>query len=95
MLGHHRHGGEQGQWLEVGDKLGRAGQRIDMGIADHVAVGEEQEIEAGPFGRLGDFDIVVDVDVCVLLRPRVPPRRHMVAGRIVIGPQSHLAALSH
>ncbi len=95
MLGHHGHGGEQGQRFEIGDELGRAGERIDVRIANDIAVGKEHQVEFGALGSLGDLDIVVDVDMGVFLRPRVPPRGHMMARRVVIGPKGHLAALSH
>ena len=52
-----------------------------MCIPHTIAIGKEQQVELRPLGGLGDLRIVGDVDVCVALGPRMPPRRHMMACR--------------
>ena len=53
-----------------------------VSIPHTVAIGKEQQAELRPLGGLGDLRIVGDIDLCVNLGPRMPPRRHMTACRI-------------
>ena len=94
-LGRHRDRRQQRDRLEVGDELHRAALRVDVGVAHAGAVGEEDHVELGALGRLRDLDVVVEVDMSVLLRARMPPGRDMVAGRIEIGPEPHFSAICH
>jgi hypothetical protein len=90
-VGHHGERRQQRQWLEMRDELNRAAERIHMRLTRRNAVGEEDHVELGALGALRDLDVVTHVDMGVDLRTRVPPRRHMVAGRIEIGRKAHLA----
>ncbi len=54
-----------------------------ISIPHTVAIGKEQQAELRPLGGLGDLRLVGDIDVCADPDPRMPPRRHMMACRIL------------
>ena len=86
---------EQRQRLEIGDVLRRAAQRLHMGLAHAEIVGEKHHVELATLRRAGDFEIVRKIDAGVGLRAGMPPRRHMMAGRIEEGAEPHLAFAGH
>ena len=77
------------------DELHRAAERLQVGVAHAIVVGEEDEIEFRPLGSPGDLDIVPEIDAGIRLRARVPPGRDVVAGRIEEGAEAHLALSAH
>src|SRR6185436_1213918 len=80
---------------EMRDELHRAALRLNVGLAGRNAVSQKNQIKFGALRSLGDFDVVLDVDVGVDLRAGVPPRRDVMAGRIEIGGEPHLAIGIH
>ena len=86
---------EQRQRLEIGDVLRRAAQRLHMRLPHAEIVGQEHHVEFAALRRAGDFEIVLEIDAGVGLRAGMPPRRHMVAGRIEEGAEPHLAFAGH
>jgi len=77
------------------DELHRAALCLDMGLAGRNAVGQENQIELGALRGLGNLDIMLDVDVGVGLRAGMPPLCHVMAGRIEISGDPHLAIGIH
>jgi hypothetical protein len=51
-------------------------------VGSELCIRDTDHIELAALGGLRDLDIVLEVDAGVGLRPLVPPRRDMVAGRI-------------
>jgi hypothetical protein len=49
-------------------------------VPDARAVGDEDLVEQAALGRLGQLDVVVDVDAGVGLRARMAPGRDVMAG---------------
>ena len=83
------------QRLEVGDILRRTAQRLHMRLPDAEIVGQKYHVELAALRRAGDVEIVLEIDAGVGLRARMPPRRHMMAGRIEKGAEPHLAFARH
>ena len=58
-------------------------------------VGQEHHVELAALRGAGDVEIVLEIDAGVGLGARMPPRRHMMAGRIEEGAEPHLAFAGH
>ena len=90
VLGDHRERRQQGQRLEMGDKLDGARDRVHMRLAGGVAVGEEDHVELRPFRRLGHFDIVFDADIGHGIGAGMAPGGDMMPCGVEIGCKRHL-----
>ena len=93
-LGHHGERRQQRDRLEVGDVLHRAALRLDVGLADGDAVGEEDHVELGALRGLRDLDVMLEIDAGVGLRPRMAPGCDVMAGRIEEGAEPELGCRS-
>src|SRR5580704_16605871 len=86
---------EQRQRLEIGDILRRAAQRLHMRLPHAEIVGQKHHVELAALRGAGDVEIMLEIDAGVRLRAGMPPRRHMMAGRIEEGAEPHLAFAGH
>ena len=58
-------------------------------------IGQKHHVELAALRGAGDVEIVLEIDAGVGLRTGMPPRRHMMAGRIEEGAEPHLAFAGH
>ena len=82
MAGDHRQGGKQGNRLKVGNVLGGAGERLDIGAADSDGVLKEDHIHLTALSGLGDLDVMFEIYPGVNLRARMPPGRDVMTSGI-------------
>ena len=66
-----------------------------IGIAHADVIGQKHHVEFGALRRAGDLHIVLEIDAGVGLGARMPPRGHVVAGRIEEGAEPHLGLGRH
>jgi hypothetical protein len=86
----------------VGGDRGQQGQRFEpvevvrrVGGVDELAVDDEQRVEQGVFGRLGQPDVVVDVDARVLRHARVLPQTVLAGTADAVGVQGEMDRAGH
>ncbi|MNN52085.1 hypothetical protein D3C81_1667610 [compost metagenome] len=95
-LGHRGQRRQQGEGLQVGSPRGACG---DLGAAgalqvDRHAVGDEQRIELGGFGQLGDPQVCLEVHLGAGRHVRVTPGGDVMTGGHQEGIQAELS-LAH
>jgi hypothetical protein len=88
---------QQRDRLEIGHVLRPAAQRIETAVPHCRRIREEDEIEFGALGGLGELNVVLKVGAGVDLGVRVQPGRDVVAGRMKERAECELslASISH
>jgi hypothetical protein len=90
-----RQRGHQRERLKVGDVLRHTSDDLRWSLAHDLVVGEEDRVEAGSLGRLGQVDVVSEVHPRVRCRPRMTPRGLVVAGRVDEQGEVHPGVFGH
>ncbi len=83
------HGGEEGEGFEAVEVVRR------VGGVDELAVDDEQGVEQGVFGGLGEADVVVDVDAGVLRDPGVLPQTVLAGAADAVGVEGEVEGAGH